>query len=207
MNTSSTCQMSPSWPCRRRSARAYAGPNLRHQDRIASYDTTMPRSARRSSTSRKLRVKRWYSQTAWLMISGGKRCRRYSDPIGRLSPTAVNCIIKYCCSPIKMSPFAPNRNVPSGSGWWSAPSPSRLMMATPRDPSRVREAKPYGPALDCSLAVAKTALCSTRRRGSRAYGKRGHLYWATEGDISIELRHGRIIILLKPNDNVPMSAQ
>ena len=63
-------------------------------------------------------------------------------------------------------------------------------MATPRDPSRVREAKPYGPALDCSLAVAKTALCSTRRRGSRAYGKRGHLYWATEGDISIELRHG-----------------
>ena len=63
-------------------------------------------------------------------------------------------------------------------------------MATPRDPSRVREAKPYGPALDCSLAVAKTALCSTRRRGSRAYGKRGHLYWATEGDISIGLRQG-----------------
>ena len=94
-----------------------------------------------------------------------------------------------CCSPIKMSPFAPNRNVPSGSGWWSAPSPCKLMMATPRDPSRVREAKPYGPALDCSLAVAKTALCSTRRRGSRAYGKRGHLYWATEGDISIGLRH------------------
>ena len=81
-----------------------------------------------------------------------------------------------------MSPFAPNRNVPSGSGSWSAPSPSRLMMATARDPSRVREATPYGPALDCSLAVAKTALCSTRRRGSRAYGK---------GDISIGLRHSR----------------
>ena len=106
-----------------------------------------------------------------------------------------------------LSPFAPNRNVPSGSGWWSAPSPSRLMMATPRDPSRVREAKPYGPALDCSLAVAKTALCSTRRRGSRAYGKRGHLYWATEGDISIELRQLGESWVLKPNDNVPMSAQ
>ena len=101
----------------------------------------------------------------------------------------VYLIFVYCCSPIKMSPFAPNRNVPSGSGSWSAPSPCKLMMATPRDPSRVREAKPYGPALDCSLAVAKTALCSTRRRGSRAYGKRGHLYWATEGDISIGLRH------------------
>ncbi len=32
--------------------------------------------ARRSSTSRKLRVNRWYNQTAWLMISGGKRWRR-----------------------------------------------------------------------------------------------------------------------------------
>ena len=32
------------------------------------------------------------------------------------------------------------------------------MMATPRDPSRVRKAKPYGPALDYSLAAAKTAL-------------------------------------------------
>ncbi len=32
-------------------------------------------------------------------------------------------------------------------------------MAPPRNPSRVREAKPYGLALDCSLAVAKTSLC------------------------------------------------
>ena len=32
-----------------------------------------PRSASRSSTSRKLKVKRWYNQTTWLMISGGKR--------------------------------------------------------------------------------------------------------------------------------------
>ncbi len=37
------------------------------------------------------------------------------------------------------------------------------MIAVPRDPSRVREAKPYGPALDCSLAAVKTTLGSTRR--------------------------------------------
>ncbi len=36
MNTSSTCQMSPSRPCRRREVRAYAGPNFRRQDRMAS---------------------------------------------------------------------------------------------------------------------------------------------------------------------------
>jgi hypothetical protein len=32
----------------------------------------MPRSASRSSTSRKLRLNTWYSQTAWLMTSEGK---------------------------------------------------------------------------------------------------------------------------------------
>jgi hypothetical protein len=42
------------------------------------------------------------------------------------------------------------------------------MMATARDPSRVRKAKPYGPALDCSLAVAKITLRLARRRDSRA---------------------------------------
>jgi len=51
----------------------YAGPNVRHHCRMVSYDTTMPRCARRSSVSRKLRQKRWYSQTAWLMISEGNR--------------------------------------------------------------------------------------------------------------------------------------
>ena len=82
---------SPSRPCRRRSVRAYAGPNFWHQDRIASYDTDTPRSASRSSTSRKLRVKRWYSQTAWLIISGGNRWRQYRDFIGPIvSPTGVN---------------------------------------------------------------------------------------------------------------------
>ena len=35
----------------------------------------MPRSASRSSTSRKLRLNTWYGQTAWLMIWAGKRCR------------------------------------------------------------------------------------------------------------------------------------
>ena len=58
--------------------------------RLGHYRTVMPRSASRSSTSRKLRANRWYSQTAWLMTSGGKRWRRYSDSMSRLSPTAVN---------------------------------------------------------------------------------------------------------------------
>ena len=132
-------------------------------------------------------------RTVWLNcrleLSRRPRSPRGDAPENERDGAFRACKKKSVVAQSKMSPFAPNRNVPSGSGWWSAPSPSRLMMATPRDPSRVREAKPYGPALDCSLAVAKTALCSTRRRGSRAYGKRGHLYWATEGDISIELRH------------------
>ena len=108
---------------------------------------------------------------------------------------------RYCCNPIKMSPCAHNRNVPSGSGSWSAPSPSRLMMATPRDPSRVREAKPYGLALDCSLAAAKTALGSTRRMGLRARRARGHFYWATKGDISIVLQHRWKAVRAKPHLN------
>ena len=108
----------------------------------------------------------------------------------------------------KMSPFAPNRNVPSGSGSWSAPSPCKLMMATPRDPSRVREAKPYGPALDCSLAVAKTALCSSWRPsgGSRAYGKsRVRPYARAEGDNAIGLRHGwRKSSVVRPMEGCPL---
>ena len=61
-------------------------------------------------------------------------------------------------------------------------------MATPRDPSRVRKAKPYGPALDCSLAVAKTStrlnkangLKSLADKGTLLLGYRGgHFYWAT----------------------------
>ena len=35
-------------------------PNVRHHWRIVSYVTLMPRSARRSSTSRTLRLNRWY---------------------------------------------------------------------------------------------------------------------------------------------------
>lgn len=38
-----------------------------------SNDTVTFRAANRSSNSRKLKVNRWYSQTVWLMISGGKR--------------------------------------------------------------------------------------------------------------------------------------
>jgi len=41
-------------------------------------------------------------------------------------------------------------------------------MVTARDPSRVRKAKSYAPALDCSLAVAKITLRLARRRDSRA---------------------------------------
>ena len=61
-------------------------------------------------------------------------------------------------------------------------------MATPRDPSRARKAKPYGPALDCSLAVAKTStrlnkangLKSLADKGTLLLGYRGgHFYWAT----------------------------
>ena len=81
---------------------------------------------------------------------------------------SINDLGVDCCNPMKMSPCAHNRNVPSRSDSWLAPSPSRLMMASARDPSRVRKAKPYGLALDCSLADAKRALGSTRRMGLRA---------------------------------------
>ena len=50
--------------------------NFSHHCRMVSYDTMMPRSASRSSTSRKLRLYLWYNHTAWLMMSDGKRCRR-----------------------------------------------------------------------------------------------------------------------------------
>ena len=53
-------------------AMAYAGPNRATQRRIVSYDTSMPRSARRSFTSRKLSVNRQYSQTAFCTMAGGK---------------------------------------------------------------------------------------------------------------------------------------
>ena len=43
-----------------------------HYGRMVSYDTMMPRSARRSSTSRKLRPYLWYNHTAWLKIADGR---------------------------------------------------------------------------------------------------------------------------------------
>ena len=48
----------PPQPC------VYSGPNVRHHWRIVSYVTLMPRSARRSSVSRQLRLNRWYNHTA-----------------------------------------------------------------------------------------------------------------------------------------------
>src|SRR5580658_6819206 len=47
------------------------------QRRTVSYDTSSPRSATSSSTSRWLRANRRYSQIACWMNPGGKRCRRY----------------------------------------------------------------------------------------------------------------------------------
>jgi hypothetical protein len=44
-----------------------------HHCRMLSWVTVMPRSARISSRSRKLRLKKWYSETTWRMISAGKR--------------------------------------------------------------------------------------------------------------------------------------
>ena len=48
------------------------GTDFPHHWRMVSYDTRMPRSASKSSTSRKLRQYLWYNHTAWLMMSDGK---------------------------------------------------------------------------------------------------------------------------------------
>ena len=58
MNTSSRYQVSPNWPCLFFSFRAYSGPIRLHHCLMDSYETAIPRSASRSSTSRKLRQKR-----------------------------------------------------------------------------------------------------------------------------------------------------
>src|SRR6266852_3318909 len=47
-NSSSRCHVSPICPRRRRSVRAYAGPNVRHHCRIVTSVTVTPRWARRS---------------------------------------------------------------------------------------------------------------------------------------------------------------
>ena len=52
------------WACRRGGQRSL-------QPNVDAYVTVTPRSASNSSTSRRLRWKRKYSQTAWLMISTG----------------------------------------------------------------------------------------------------------------------------------------
>ena len=59
--------------CRKRFASS--GPNFLAQRRIVSQETTMPRSSSISSTNRSLNVKRTYSHTVRVMISGGKRWR------------------------------------------------------------------------------------------------------------------------------------
>ena len=72
--TSSICHVSPQRGRRRRSSLAYVCPNaqtpLSHG--FIAHDNS-PLCVVRSSTSRKLSEKRKYSQTAWLMISVGKR--------------------------------------------------------------------------------------------------------------------------------------
>src|SRR3954451_8261888 len=52
----SRCQVSPGLGRRLWSRRAKSAPNFRHQCRMLSWVTTTPRSARISSTSRKLRL-------------------------------------------------------------------------------------------------------------------------------------------------------
>jgi hypothetical protein len=56
-----------------RSLRAIVGPKASTHRRMLSQVTAMPRSARSSSTSRKLSVKRRYIQTARWMMSRGNR--------------------------------------------------------------------------------------------------------------------------------------
>ena len=71
--------VAPRRPCRRFTRRASSGPTFPHPCRRVSYDTKRPRSASRSSTSWKLRPYLCYTQTAWLLLSGGTRCRRSRD--------------------------------------------------------------------------------------------------------------------------------
>jgi hypothetical protein len=62
------------WVGRRRRIRAaWTRPNFSAQRRSLSQQTSMPRSASRSSTSRSLGVKRKQSQTAYRMIPDGNR--------------------------------------------------------------------------------------------------------------------------------------
>jgi len=71
--TSSRCHLSPAAGSLRRTWFANACPNFSAHWRTVSWLTMMPRAASSSSTMRRLRGKRKYSQTAWLMTSAGKR--------------------------------------------------------------------------------------------------------------------------------------
>ena len=55
--------------------RANCWPNFRAHCRTVSWLTSMPRAASISSTIRRLKGKRKYNQTAWLITSTGKRWR------------------------------------------------------------------------------------------------------------------------------------
>jgi hypothetical protein len=63
----------PGRPRWRRSRRAYSAPKRRHHSRIASYETSTPRSSIISWISRKLRLKRKYNHTQWAIMSRGKQ--------------------------------------------------------------------------------------------------------------------------------------
>jgi len=64
ITTSSRCHLSAGRGRPRRILAAICVPNFATQSRIVSWLMVMPRSARRSSTSRRLRAKRWYAQRA-----------------------------------------------------------------------------------------------------------------------------------------------
>lgn len=113
MTISSRCQRALARRRLRRRLRAISRPNFRNQRRTVSFDTSMPRTASRSSTSRNDSVNRAQSQTACWMIAGGKRCRLKEIGVIRrryrpLTAAATRLACQYRCR----SPRAPDRPSP-----------------------------------------------------------------------------------------------
>ena len=64
ITTSSRCHLSAGTGRSRRILAAICVPNRWHHTQMLSYETITPRSANKSSTSRRLRENSWYAQTA-----------------------------------------------------------------------------------------------------------------------------------------------
>ena len=109
INTSLRCQVSPGFGRRWRSPASKLP--LRNSGSSAGgsrRERITPRSARRRPTTRKLKLNVWYSQTAWLMTSPGKRWQRYRsgvrsifqpDPAASLRPVAVTVTMPATAKP------------------------------------------------------------------------------------------------------------